>query len=1585
MALLVAGTAHAQQGPLPAEPTPPVQRPREVLKLAIDCYKRGEYEAAAGLFVQIQARQAELSATEKQDLSSYAGANSSALRGRQEGNVLLQRADEAVRQGRMAEATPLLKAANANQYLSAPDRQHLAELSRQMQVTVPASTKADPRALLSEARDALKRGDLDGAEGLARQAEQAGSGASAWLKPWEDSPAKVRREVQSMRQQLGAPPRQVEPANESSGLLSGAKALFSRTEKQPDNGQRPADPVAPRRPGEDSIVQVSAQMPAEGPPNDAAGAARAQARQLLRIGYHALEVNDLERARRFAMQARELHAELSPNELSPDQLLTEIQRRSNASAPVIVGPKADSRALVREARQLMQKEQFDEAERLISLAEATPGTSWRLFEDTPGTVRRELIQARARHDRTESVKVLAEARQLFSLGDLEQAKRKAWRAQQLHGPYGALDFGDRPQRLLDEIQRAEAKQVQRIPGKENTQVAQQAPKRPTAGVPNPAALVSATAQSEAHNRAAQLVHEARILEQQGKLLDALQKANEARQMPVAFAPEEDSPGAVWQSLAGRCNQQVQGLLQQASDKVVNSGGDPGRLQTALLDLQHARQLTVAFGQDAQQVDQKVLWLHQLAAANGIDPASLAAPSGPNADGPHQAQAVDPELQRRRQAGMEKLDKSRLEVRNGNYVLARKLAEEALNASYGVQGEAEAVLRSIYAEEHNQNLLAARRSFEAAVDAFSQGNYPKAMSIIATFDPQSLPPDSQARLREIMGTREMQPGFAQAQHKEPAAPSKEMPGKARVGDNGPDYLDTVRVMEEVQFQQLYERGLQTRRTAMEHFKAGEMKRAIDTLGEYLKQLGEVQLDADRLAKLRRPVENLQQQYRTVEAQALLQSEKSQKRSPAAQEAKREMAKEKSQQEIVDLMKQYAQLMKEGKEAEAWVLATKASELDPENPAVRAAVEIAKMKDRQKRWDKNRDSVERWNQQELDNDLGDLPTTRDPVVMSKEAAQRYSKLHRGSDKGGIWQQRSPMERAIEYKLNEPITLNFKDTPLKDVIADLRSLSNINIVPNDRALSEAGINLEQRLDLSVNNIPLKSALNHLLDKVKLTYAIKENVLSITTQDDGKGKLRTVVYPVADLVVPVENQIPADITNLEKTLTNLSQAGRNGLSGYTPSPITGPLALSQGQPVSSYSSGLGAAAAAPQGTERGPRMPGHTIEEQLMTLIKNTVAKNSWEELGGQGSVQYFPLGMALVVNQTQEVQEDIRDLLAALRRLQDLEVSIEMRLISVSEAFFEFMGVNFDVNINTPTSRRELDLVNSAFVQQPFVNRNLSNLNTITGLTPAGTLTPDLNIPIKNTSFGFATPPFGGYPGTFGADGGVSLGLAFLSEIQVFMFMEAAQGDRRTQIMQAPKITVFNGQTAFINVTQSQFFLTGVNLFSVNGQIVFAPNNTPIQYGVAMTVTPVVSADRRFVRLNLAPALTNLTNATVPLIPVQIPVPQIVQGPGLGVTTVGQPVIFQMFFQQPSFQTITLSTTVNVPDGGTVLLGGLKTMSEGRNEFGPPILSKIPYVSRLFKNVGYGREAQSLMIMVTPRIIINEEEERVFLGLDAPIPRP
>jgi type II secretory pathway component GspD/PulD (secretin) len=225
---------------------------------------------------------------------------------------------------------------------------------------------------------------------------------------------------------------------------------------------------------------------------------------------------------------------------------------------------------------------------------------------------------------------------------------------------------------------------------------------------------------------------------------------------------------------------------------------------------------------------------------------------------------------------------------------------------------------------------------------------------------------------------------------------------------------------------------------------------------------------------------------------------------------------------------------------------------------------------------------------------------------------------------------------------------------------------------------------------------------------------------------------------------------------------------------------------------------------------------------------------------------------------------------------------------------------------------------------------------------------------------------------------MGLAFLSDIQVFLFMEAAQSDRRTNVMQAPKVTLFNGQTSTVSVIEQAPYVANVAVINVNGQVIFQPQIQPLGTGVNLTLQAVISADRRFVRMSINPTFTAIAVPGPPnLFPVTVPVFPVQGVPGQG----PNPIVFTQYIQQQATQSITVGTTVAVPDGGTVVMGGLKTVSESRSEYGPPVLSKIPYINRLFKNVAYGRESSSLLIMVTPRIIIMEEEEEYQTGYRAP----
>jgi general secretion pathway protein D len=201
------------------------------------------------------------------------------------------------------------------------------------------------------------------------------------------------------------------------------------------------------------------------------------------------------------------------------------------------------------------------------------------------------------------------------------------------------------------------------------------------------------------------------------------------------------------------------------------------------------------------------------------------------------------------------------------------------------------------------------------------------------------------------------------------------------------------------------------------------------------------------------------------------------------------------------------------------------------------------------------------------------------------------------------------------------------------------------------------------------------------------------------------------------------------------------------------------------------------------------------------------------------------------------------------------------------------------------------------------------------------------------------------------------------------------------------MFNGQFASVSDTTQRPFVTTV--IPVVGDFAAAqqPVIVVLNEGTSLSVQAVVSSDRRFVRLTMVPFFSQIgdvqeftftgTVTTDSGTTVQDPT-----NPDQNVTDGAKKTISGTTVQLPTFAFTSVTTTVSVPDGGTVLLGGIKRLREGRVERGVPILSKVPWVNRLFKNVGIGREAQSLMMMVTPRIIIQEEEEE-RLGIELPAP--
>ena len=81
----------------------------------------------------------------------------------------------------------------------------------------------------------------------------------------------------------------------------------------------------------------------------------------------------------------------------------------------------------------------------------------------------------------------------------------------------------------------------------------------------------------------------------------------------------------------------------------------------------------------------------------------------------------------------------------------------------------------------------------------------------------------------------------------------------------------------------------------------------------------------------------------------------------------------------------------------------------------------------------------------------------------------------------------------------------------------------------------------------------------------------------------------------------------------------------------------------------------------------------------------------------------------------------------------------------------------------------------------------------------------------------------------------------------------------------------------------------------------------------------------------------------------------------------------FQLPELSVQSAFTTAVVPDGGAVLIGGLKNLREVEERATVPWLGDLPVIGFFFKKEGYDSENENLMILIRARITDVRERMR------------
>ena len=340
----------------------------------------------------------------------------------------------------------------------------------------------------------------------------------------------------------------------------------------------------------------------------------------------------------------------------------------------------------------------------------------------------------------------------------------------------------------------------------------------------------------------------------------------------------------------------------------------------------------------------------------------------------------------------------------------------------------------------------------------------------------------------------------------------------------------------------------------------------------------------------------------------------------------------------------------------------------------------------------------------------------------------------------------------------------------------------------------------------------------------------------------------------------------------------------------------------------------------------------------VENTVEFSSWKDNDPNGYGQIDDFNNQLIITQTSEVHNKIANLLAQLREAQAVQVSIETRFLTVSRHFLDSVGVNLSFAFN---------------------NSNPNNWTPVT---------------ISNGTSGFTATPSTGLPGSLATNPIAGLTVqgtyGFADDFTVGLLLEAVEASERLSVVHAPRVTLQNGQGATMYQLTFLPYVSSLNVSVASGAALAAPVISYATDGVLITIErALVTADHKYVTLDLDPELDsflgfNTFTFQIAAAATTVPAGSTVVGGGFVAPTLS--------IQEATEQRTEVRTRVTVPDGGTLMLGGVTIAGEINLEAGVPGLSKIPFLKRLTTNTSESNDEQILLILVKPTILINKEIE-------------
>jgi general secretion pathway protein D len=543
--------------------------------------------------------------------------------------------------------------------------------------------------------------------------------------------------------------------------------------------------------------------------------------------------------------------------------------------------------------------------------------------------------------------------------------------------------------------------------------------------------------------------------------------------------------------------------------------------------------------------------------------------------------------------------------------------------------------------------------------------------------------------------------------------------------------------------------------------------------------------------------------------------------------------------------------------------------------------------------------------------------------------------------------------------------------------------------------------RITISLNEIPLGEALRYIANQAALKVKVEPHAVLLIPLTEQSDELITKTY-----------QVPPEFFGGPLDVGYYLSAGAAGAqtptgTGQTiqPAPVaTGVIEKNAASFQNSTGIGTGAGAA----STSQALQTNLTTRQQLVNdrqLVGRADAKLYLQSMGvifpPGSSATFFPHNGTLVVHNTTDNLDMVDALVEQANASGPKQVEIEAKFIEITQTNLKELGFDWLLG---PFNIGNHKLFGSGGTSGSGTAVNPANFPV---LDASGNPVGNVGTPFTNsngTGTGGGPVTAGNRSGTFaiganaldallaGGTGGMSVapgifGLAgVFTDPQFQVVIRALNQKKGVDLLSAPKVTTKSGQRAIIEIVREFRYpttftppqipsiassgtaavnpITGLPI-ATTVPVVVTPT-TPQNFetrntGVTLEVEPVVGADGATIDLNLVPQVVEFEG----FINYGSPINAVGVNTTAGMLSTSVPVLLtENVINQPIFSTRKVTTSVQVANGQTVVIGGLMREDVQKVEDRTPLLGDLPLVGRLFRSNVDQHVKRNLIIFVTAR---------------------